>query len=409
MDEHEHNREASGVPSNSPLEPTRFVLPFYSRVEPSSHELSASQLMLLEHIKGKLQKIPDPLREPTFTLAEIIGFAGANEIEESGSIRFHTVGDTGRKADSPQGRVADAMGGDFDVSHPATSPAFFFHLGDVIYGPNKDQKYRPQFYEPYIHYPGKIVGIPGNHDGEVFPATDTQSLRAFLANFCAPKQMVPSIAGTIYRDAMNQPSVFFLLDAPFLQIIGLYSNAAENPGFISGAIPGDQQKSWLAKTLQNIAKVRQDGTGKRKALIIATHHPPYSSGGHSPSTVMLQEIDSICQEANILPDMFLSAHSHNYQRYTRKQSLKGHPVEIPYIVIGTGGYGSQDVQPATDNPTDNPIFVRSRKGYGYLLIQASSASIEVKMFAVEENTGHKSQFDRFVVQLDTNTVHTVSK
>ena len=38
------------------------------------------------------------------------------------------------------------MATDFDITKPATCPAFFFHLGDVIYGPNKDQQYRPEFY-----------------------------------------------------------------------------------------------------------------------------------------------------------------------------------------------------------------------------------------------------------------------
>ena len=96
------------------------------------------------------------------------------------SIRFHSVGDTGRSEDFPEGDVARAMTKDFDISKPAQSPAFFFHLGDVIYGAHKDQRYRQEFYEPYVHYPGKIIAIPGNHDGETFPETDPKTLRAFL-------------------------------------------------------------------------------------------------------------------------------------------------------------------------------------------------------------------------------------
>jgi calcineurin-like phosphoesterase family protein len=56
------------------------------------------------------------------------------------------------------------MSKDFDVDHPERSPSFFFHLGDVVYHHHKDQSYRPQFYEPYEHYPGRIIAIPGNHD-----------------------------------------------------------------------------------------------------------------------------------------------------------------------------------------------------------------------------------------------------
>jgi hypothetical protein len=147
------------------------------------------------------------------TLADVIGTQGSKGIENSGALRLHAVGDTGRSANSPQGDVAQAMQADFDVSKPAGSPAFFLHLGEVIYGPNKDQQYRPEFYEPYMHYPGKIIAIAGNHDGEVFPQTDPKTLNAFLANFCAPSQKVPPIAGTIYRETMNQPGVYWLLDA----------------------------------------------------------------------------------------------------------------------------------------------------------------------------------------------------
>jgi hypothetical protein len=43
--------------------------------------------------------------------------------------RVHTVGDTGKGANSPQGDVAEAMAKDDDITRPTESPAFFFHLG----------------------------------------------------------------------------------------------------------------------------------------------------------------------------------------------------------------------------------------------------------------------------------------
>jgi hypothetical protein len=186
---------------------------------------------LISHIEGKLQKVPAVKGKSVMQLADVIGAQASAEIQASGSISFHSVGDTGKSANSPQGDVAEAMATDFDTSKPQTaSPAFFFHLGcDVIYGPGKDNAYRGEFYEPYVHYPGKIIAIPGNHDGEVFPKTDPKTLEAFQANFCAPSQKVPPIAGTIYRETMNQPGVYWWLSAPFVDIVGLYSNAAENP------------------------------------------------------------------------------------------------------------------------------------------------------------------------------------
>ena len=389
--------------AKKPSQPTRFAHPFFTTTPVNKRVIVPGVgKQMLDHIQGSLEPIPAPTRPPLFSLAQIIGQQGAKDIQSSGSISFHTVGDTGKGADTAQGAVASAMQTDFDISKPEASPAFFFHLGDVIYGPNKDQNYRPEFYEPYVHYPGKIVAIPGNHDGEVFAKTDPVTLRAFLANFCAPSQVVPPIAGTIYRETMNQPGVYYLLDAPFVQIVALYSNAAENPGFISGEIPGQAQKTWLLSTLKGIAAARK--AGNRKALVFATHHPPFTAGGHAPSTDMLSDIDSVCQQANIMPDLHLSGHAHSYQRYTREVPFAGRTLQIPYVVAGTGGINDQAVPVASGLTTGDHTFVKSLKGYGYLLVKVTPSSIQATMFSVDPNTQAKSKFESFIVDLAHNTV-----
>ena len=384
-------------------QPLRFAHPYFTTTPKASRTpVAGVGTTLTDYIKGNLGPIPPPVRTPTFTLAEIIGKPGSDEIAASGSIRFHTVGDTGHGANTAQGAVATAMETDFDIAHPALSPAFFFHLGDVIYGPNKDAHYRPEFYEPYVHYPGKIVAIAGNHDGEVFPTTDPKGLAAFLANFCAPSQAVPVIAGTIYRETMNQPGVYYLLDAPFVQIVALYSNAAENPGFISGTIPGNAQKDWLLKTLQTITAARK--AGNRKALIFATHHPPFTAGGHAPSTEMLADIDSICAQVGIMPDLHLSGHAHSYQRYTRVVTMGGKSLQIAYVVAGTGGIGDQVVATATGQTTGDHTFVSSFKGFGYVLVEVSASAIKGTVFKVDPITNAKTAFETFKVDLQRGIV-----
>jgi hypothetical protein len=377
-------------------QPIRFAHPFFGTTPVATRKAVAGGSRMLTHIEANLEKIPPPKRTPIMTLADVIGEQGAKDVEAFGAIRFHTTGDTGRGANTPQGDVAQAMETDFDVTKPAASPSFFFHLGDVIYGHDKDQRYRPEFYEPYVHYPGKIIGIPGNHDAEVFPGSDATSLKAFQANFCATSQSVPAIAGTIFRQTMNQPAVYWLLDAPFLHVVGLYSNAAENPGFISGTIPGNAQKNWLTKTLKDIGAQRK--AGKRKALVFATHHPPFTAGGHSPSTEMLAEIDSICKDTGVQPDMFLSGHAHSYQRYTREVST----MQIPYLVVGTGGISDQAVQKATGQRTGDHVYEKSFKGFGYALVEASKTSLKATMFEVNTSTKAKALFDSVSVNLTTN-------
>jgi hypothetical protein len=64
-------------------------------------------------------------------------------------------------------------------------------------------------------------------------AADKPSLKAFLANFCVKTPAVPEqAAGSgAYRETMTQPGVYWVLDAPFIRIIGLYSNASKIPAF----------------------------------------------------------------------------------------------------------------------------------------------------------------------------------
>ena len=389
----------------------RFAHPFFTTTPKQARApVPGIGKQLLDYVQGNLQPIPAAQRPPTMTLADVIGQQGSDEIAASGAISFHAVGDTGRSANSPQGAVAQAMTTDFNISKPANSPAFFFHLGDVIYGPNKDQAYRQEFYEPYMHYPGKIIAIPGNHDGETFPTTDPKTLKAFLANFCAASQTVPPIAGSIFRQTMNQPAVYWLLDAPFLQIVGMYSNTAENPGFISGTIPGPAQKTWLLATLKTLVEQRK--AGPRKALVFATHHPPFSAGGttHSGSSQMLADIDGVCQQAGIMPDLYLSGHAHSYQYYLREPAAQA-GLQIPYLVAGTGGINDQAIAAATGQKEGDHTFLKSLQGYGYLLVEVSApdkktaASITVTMFQVNPTSTHKSQYHQVTVNLATGKVH----
>src|SRR5579872_1178904 len=243
----------------------RFAQPFYTTTPVENRPtIPGIGKRLVDYLATQLQPIPAPLRDPSMALAEVVGDAGASAIESWGTICFHATGDTGNEKSDWPTYVSEAMSKDYDPAKPATSPAFFLHLGDVNYYDNTDQGYHAQFYVPYTKYPGKIVAIPGNHDGELFKGKNTPTgqkttLEAFMNNFCLPKPSVPPAAGTIYREMVAQPGVYWVLDTPFVSIVGLYSNVAEGQGFISGASIGQDQKNWLVKTLTNIKKARDGG------------------------------------------------------------------------------------------------------------------------------------------------------
>jgi hypothetical protein len=300
------------------------------------------------HVKD-VQPVPRPRVKPSrMDLADVLGADILGPIIDAKRIAFHAVGDTGAAKGSPktailhEASVADAMALDVQNGGPA-GPAFFFHLGDVVYHFGEAQYYYDQFYEPFRAYDRPIFAIPGNHDGMVFGSDSTapqiKSLAAFRKNFCATKPGRSPDSGTLVRSTMNQPGVYFTLDAPFVSIVGLYTNVLEGPGVISshdGKFPqlGNEQADFLNEELQRLADPRKNG---ERAVIVACHHPPVSvDSAHGGSTGLAADIDAAAKLAGFWPDAILSGHAHLYQRFTRKVDGR----EIPYVVAGSGGFSA---------------------------------------------------------------------
>ena len=304
--------------------------------------------------KNDLQPVPAPRTAvPRIDLANVLGAAFLAPTIAAKKLVFHAVGDTGAakvnsfqsaaQALAHQASVADAMARDVEVGGQ-TGPAFFFHLGDVVYNFGEGQYYYDQFYEPFRAYDRPIFAIPGNHDGMVFGKTpdapQVPTLAAFLRNFCAAKPGPSPESGSLVRSTMDQPGVYFTLDAPFLSIIGLYTNVLEGPGVISTqggkypALAGDHQLDFLTTELQRLAPARKAG---ERAVIIACHHPPVSvDAKHGGTTGLGDDIDNAARAAGFWPDAVLSGHAHLYQRYTRNVDGR----QIPYLVAGSGGFAA---------------------------------------------------------------------
>jgi 3',5'-cyclic AMP phosphodiesterase CpdA len=351
---------------------------------------------------ANLGPIPPVKNKGLINLADVIGANGVSEIESLAEIRFHALGDSGATHGDDAESVAEEMASDFKPGGGALNPAFLFHLGDIVYGPDKAAHYVDRFYRPYREYPGKIIAIPGNHDGETVAPQDQPSLKDYLANFCADQSQVPADASSsgIFRETMTEPGAYWMLDAPFVRIIGLYSNRIENPGFLEAKTEADaadtSQIDWLGKTLKQIAAAPE-----KKALIIATHHPPYSEAGHSGSTHLSETIDQCLQAAQVWPDAFLSGHAHNYQRYVRRITGR----QIPYIVAGTGGMPPQSVPPATGQPTpgsDQTTYDSAVKSYGYLFVTVSKFSLKIEFWELGDE--HIKPFDTVTVDLTRHVV-----
>jgi predicted phosphodiesterase len=392
--------------------------------DPANFSSPRNRQQLDQSQAGQIIPIP-PLKRtpPVMELTEVVGTQYVNEITQSGQLVFHSAGDTGFGGTWDLELVAQVMALDLERPNPADRPAFFFHLGDVIYNhqynlpESKKNMYEPQFYVPYGHYAAKIVAIPGNHDSN--PQEDPDSIGAFQDNFCAD----PPASDAALKEELNspnrapmyQPGVYFRLDAPFAQIIGLFSNGGEHEGVLRGGEVGDSQWNFLVEQLKEIKAARTNVN--RPAVIVAMHHPPFSGGGgHTGSSTMLKDLDDAFAAAKLGPDAVLSGHAHVYQRFTRTVQIDGQSMEVPYVVVGTGGHGPiQPVKPTFERqPVRTPLRGRSPSGaqdhtlrqyfngFGHLLLTATNRVLTIDLIGTKTQT--HQPVDSVTVDLGTSRI-----
>ncbi len=392
------------------VDPTQFVV---------KHGSDAQAYKTLDALNARhaLQPLPFPaprdLPEPVLTLAAVLGDRGKAATEAAqtaGRVVFHSVGDTGNtRGPDPQNEVADKMIADFDEREPADVPLFWFHLGDVIYNFGEDIYYYDQFYDPYRDYPAPIVALAGNHDGMIAPGVQAITLDAFLKNFCAETFRINPEAGGLSRTAQIQPGVFFTLEAPFVRILGLYSNTLEDPGVIStegGTFPelNDSQLDYLRAALERVKSEGYEG-----ALILAHHHPAYTAGTkHGWSVKLREECDAIFAEVGIWPHAVLSAHAHNYQRFTRRWGER----EIPYVIAGNGGHGLGKIVTKKSGPLRAPKIIDGAEDtdhvvlenyddqdYGYLRIVVDRETLRIEYHPASDGASAKTPDDVVAIDL----------
>lgn len=362
---------------------------------------------------ANLEPVPQPAGgavEPILTLAEAYGNAGAakvSQIQAAGQIVFHSVGDTGSaKGPTSQSLVADKMVSDYTEQNSSNIPSFFFHLGDVVYYFGEGSYYYDQFYEPYRMYPSPIIAIAGNHDGVVYANDPAPSLDAFLRNFCASSPVVTPEAGGLVRTAMIAPGVYFTLDAPFVKILGLYSNVLEDPGVISdedgaNTTLDNRQIAFLTAALK-----RAKGSDFTGAIVIAVHHPPFTGGtDHGGSPQMLADIDGACTAAGVWPHAVFSGHAHNYQRYTRLVNN----YQIPYIVAGCGGHSPLAAMRGsyrTPFKIDDTLTLENYDAteYGYLRVVVTAQTMRIEFHPEADGSATKTPNDVVTVSLTTRTI-----
>jgi hypothetical protein len=341
--------------------------------------------------------IPYPAPQRLAVSYDIFDPAAYKAAQQAGKIVFHCVGDIGGiHGTATEEAIAEAMENQIKTADADSVPRFHYVLGDVIYFNGQQTLYKQEFYEPYQYYPTLIFAIPGNHDGdtqvEKGDAPDHEpSLYGFFNNFCAaqPTHVTP------YRMTMTQPYCYWTLLAPFVTIIGLYSNVE---GSLDARGRADQQ-NFLEQQMASAP------TGAK--LIVAVHHPPFSlDSAHGGTPDILTALDRAIQSTGRIPDAVLSGHVHNYQRFTRTIREK----QVPYIVAGAGGYANDSrsmhkIQKGLLNENlpyqttlQDVVFENFQDNEpGFLRITADKQNLTLDYFTVRFEDGTVALFDSVTV------------
>jgi acid phosphatase type 7 len=257
----------------------------------------------------------------------------------------------------------------------SSAPAFVYSVGDIVYFNADPSEYQPQFYEAYGHLAAPIVAIPGNHDGDTTDDPHRAPLDTFIANFCTSKPAIPPADPHLEfgRHTQTQPYCDWTLALSAVTITGLYTNVP------SGGVLAASQIDWLTGELKDAPDDRPH--------IVALHHPPYSVDAlHGGSQHMGAALDGAFRAANRAPNLVLSGHVHDYQRFTRTLG----EWTIPYIVIGNSGYHNLHVLAAAkpgEEVADGVVLdYGDASQYGYLALTVSGGKISGEYTGVTPGT-----------------------
>jgi acid phosphatase type 7 len=153
-------------------------------------------------------------------------------------------------------------------------------------------------------------------------------------------------------------------------IVAVYSNVP------TGGHLEPQQIERLTTELKN--------ADPKKPLIVGLHHPPYSVDSHHGGSERMAEIlNKAFEDAGRTPDLILSGHVHDYQRFTHTINGK----QVPYVVAGNGGYHNlhrlaQGATPGEELAEGVTFEYGDDRRYGFLKLTIKGQTDEGEYIAV---------------------------
>ena len=120
---------------------------------------------------------------------------------------------------------------------------------------------------------------------------------------------------------------------------------------------------------------------------------------------MLADIDRACQAAGVWPHAVFSAHSHNYQRFTRLVNQ----YQIPFLVTGCGGHSPLSKMRGTYRTPykiDDTLTLESYDDthYGYLRVVVNAQTMRIEFHPQADGSATKTPDDQVTVTLASHTI-----
>lgn len=331
-----------------------------------------------------------PAGSPGRAAAAALGFP-----DPGGSFSFPMIGDHGGiENPTPQKAVAYAIA---EILKTLSMP-FAYSVGDWGYFGGDEGAWASQVYQAYQLLLLALLGVGGNHDdvmgGDPPYDLTRATLDAFMANLCARTPGIPPADPQMEfgRHTETQPYCDWTLTLDALTIIGVWSNVP------SGGHLFDSQTAWLAAELEAAPADRP--------CMVCLHHPPYSiDAHHGGSATMGAALDGAFEAAKRCPDVVLSGHVHDYQRFTRTFWGK----QIPYVVIGNSGYHNLhalagDYSPGMSVAADVTCEYADASEYGFLLWTVAAGKLSAEYVGVSPGTAPDLSDTKVTRGKDTFTV-----
>lgn len=334
-------------------------------------DLPARKQLQKSFARVGIQPLPQPYRPGRITPADV-GITDPGD-----NVSFFVVGDVGGiKTPAPQNAVSVALEG------RQAEASFLLILGDVVYFNGQEVAnvqgqqtgYLDQFYEPYAKLQKPIIAFPGNHDGD--PQPQDTSLSGFMANFCDSEPNVPPEDPQLEfgRHTQTLPYCEWTLQLAAVTIVAVYSNVPSG---------GHLESEQIDRLTQELKDADAD-----KPVILGLHHPPYSiDAHHGGSAHMVEALDQAFTASGRVPDLVLSGHVHDYQRFTRTIQER----QVPYIVSGNGGYHNlhklaRDASPGAQLAPDVVFDYGDASQYGFLKLTVSGGTISGEYVGAKPGT-----------------------